>query len=462
MSKAISINFETNTEDTANHMYKSIIIKTLVVVIVLFIAYLLYNFVTTNESSVKLNNFKADEIEKINAKKIDSLPITENITQQNYLDNNLNSPDSLKSSNDSNLQKKSNGNKVLPIPADKNNSKNNSITDLELDEDEVNNINLFKKTSPSVVYITSVSHQLSPFSFNIMKIKQGSGSGFIWDKKGHIITNFHVIANKAKQYSVTLHDHTSWDAKIVDYSVTKDIAVLKIDAPVHKLKPIHLGVSSNLQVGQKVFAIGNPFGLDYTLTKGIVSALGREIESLLGRPINGVIQTDAAINPGNSGGPLLDSKGRLIGINTAIYSPSGASAGIGFAVPVDIAKIIVPRLLGNSAAVGIGIGLEDDAVSYKLGIKKGVIVSKILDGSSADKLGLEPPMRDRYRNIIFDVIVNVDGHEIKDSLDLFSVLTDRKVGEIVKIKIKRIIRYADGQFKEKENFHIKIPLININ
>jgi S1-C subfamily serine protease len=214
----------------------------------------------------------------------------------------------------------------------------------DLAEDEKNTIDLFESASGSVVYITGIELRRSFFSLNIYEIPQGTGSGFMWDKDGRIVTNYHVIED-ASRVEVTLADHSSWKAIVVGVSPDKDIAVLQISAPVDKLRPILIGESKNLRVGQKVFAIGNPFGLDQTMTTGIVSALGREIQSVTGRTIQDVIQTDAAINPGNSGGPLLDSAGRLIGVNTAIYSPTGASAGIGFAVPVDIVNRVVPEII---------------------------------------------------------------------------------------------------------------------
>jgi S1-C subfamily serine protease len=203
-----------------------------------------------------------------------------------------------------------------------------------LGADEQANIELFRRVSPSVVHITTLETQRDMFSMNVMQVPRGTGTGFVWDAAGHIVTNFHVIQGGSGA-RVTMADQTSFQAKLVGAFPDRDLAVLKIDAPPSKLPPIAVGTSRDLQVGQRVYAIGNPFGLDQTLTLGIVSALNREIESFNGRTIRGVVQTDAAINPGNSGGPLLDSAGRLIGVNTQIASPSGASAGIGFAIPVD-------------------------------------------------------------------------------------------------------------------------------
>lgn len=214
----------------------------------------------------------------------------------------------------------------------------------DLAEDEKSTIALFKRSSPSVVHITTMTVRQNRYTRDIQQIPQGTGSGFIWDQDGHIVTNYHVIQG-ADAARVTLADQSTWQARLVGAYPDKDLAVLVIDAKKDRLPPIPLGTSHDLEVGQKVFAIGNPFGLDHSLTTGVISAVGREIESVTHQPIKEVIQTDAAINPGNSGGPLLDSAGRLIGVNTAIYSPSGAYAGIGFAIPVDEVNRLVPQLI---------------------------------------------------------------------------------------------------------------------
>jgi S1-C subfamily serine protease len=213
-----------------------------------------------------------------------------------------------------------------------------------LADDEQTTIELFKAVSPSVVHVTNLAVQRQPFSPNAQVVPRGTGTGFIWDENGFIVTNYHVV-DGASAARVILSDHSTYDSTRIWGYPDKDLAVIRIDAPKEKLKPILIGTSHDLQVGQKTYAIGNPFGLDQTLTTGIVSALGRQIESANGRPIEGVIQTSAAINPGNSGGPLLDSAGRLIGVNTAILSPSGAFAGIGFAIPVDEVNRLVPQLI---------------------------------------------------------------------------------------------------------------------
>ncbi len=217
----------------------------------------------------------------------------------------------------------------------------------DLAADEQSTIELFQRASPSVVYITTLARQRHPWTRNVLQVPKGTGSGFIWDDRGHIVTNWHVLEG-ASAARVRLSDQSVYNAVLVGGSADHDLAVLKIRAPFRSLVPVPLGTSRDLQVGQKVFAIGNPFGLDQTLTTGIISALNRTLSGVGERPIERMIQTDAAINPGNSGGPLLDSAGRLIGVNTAIYSPSGAYAGIGFAVPVDTVNQVVPRLIANS------------------------------------------------------------------------------------------------------------------
>ncbi len=243
---------------------------------------------------------------------------------------------------------------------------------------------------PSVVHITTLTIRQDLFTLNLLQIPEGTGSGLIWDELGNVVTNFHVIQN-ADVAQVTLADHSSWKARRVGNAPDKDLAVLKIDAPRGQLRPIPLGISKDLQVGQKVFAIGNPFGLDQTLTRGIISALGREIESVARHPIQGVIQTDAAINPGNSGGPLLDSAGRMIGVNTAIYSPSGASSGIGFAIPVDTVNRVVPELIrfGRVTRPGLGVQLLEDRIAQELGAA-GPIVYDVAPESAAARAGIRP------------------------------------------------------------------------
>ena len=304
--------------------------------------------------------------------------------------------------------------------------------------DEENNVEIFRRASPSTVFITNKQLRRNPFTMNVFEIPQGTGSGFIWSRDGIIVTNAHVIQG-ASSIVVGLSDHSIWEATVVGVAPEKDIAVLKIDAPAEKLPPLPIGKSENLQVGQKVLAIGNPFGLDYTLTTGIVSALGREITSPNGRTIRGVIQTDAAINPGNSGGPLLDSSGRLIGINTAIIGPGGGSAGIGFAVPVNTVRQVVPDLIryGRIIRPVLGVGIVEDRIAKQLGIK-GVIVMNVEAGKGAAKAGLTGLKQDRNGRITLgDVIVAVDGSPVETSDDLLTILERHKAGEVVTVKTER-------------------------
>ncbi|MEM7014522.1 MAG: trypsin-like peptidase domain-containing protein [Verrucomicrobiota bacterium] len=251
----------------------------------------------------------------------------------------------------------------------------------------------------------------------------------------HVVTNFHVIQNASTAQGairVTLSDQTTWDAEFIGAEPNKDLAVLKIDAPAEKLRPIKVGTSRDLQVGQMVLAIGNPFGLDQTLTTGVISGLGREIEAVTERTIQGVIQTDAAINPGNSGGPLLDSAGRLIGINTAIFSPSGAYAGVGFAVPVDVVNRLTPTLITDGHVIRPILGIEP--LDHDLG----VLVVNVVQGSGAERAGLRPTQRDRFGRILLgDIITKVAGKNVKSADELYHVLDGREVGDQVEIEALR-------------------------
>jgi S1-C subfamily serine protease len=308
----------------------------------------------------------------------------------------------------------------------------------ELWSDEKSTIALFRQASPAVVNITAIGVERDLFTLNLYQIPQGTGSGFVWDRNGNVITNFHVIQN-ADAAQVTLADQSNWKARVVGVAPDKDLAVLRIDAPSNRLQPIPIGTSKDLQVGQSVFAIGNPFGLDQTLTTGVISALNREIESITRRPIQGVIQSDAAINPGNSGGPLLDSAGRLIGVNTAIYSPSGASAGIGFAIPVDIVNRIVPELIRSGKIVrpGLGVQIADEQIAQRLGVN-GVLVVDVAKGSAASKAGIQPTRRDAEGRLrLGDIITMIDGKKIANPNDLFLLLEKYKVGDVVVISMLR-------------------------
>jgi S1-C subfamily serine protease len=303
---------------------------------------------------------------------------------------------------------------------------------------EKSTIALFRQASPGVVNITAIGVQRDLFTLNLYQIPQGTGSGFVWDTSGNVITNFHVIQN-ADAAQVTLADQSNWRARVAGVAPDKDLAVLRIDAPANRLHAIPIGTSKDLQVGQSVFAIGNPFGLDQTLTTGVISALNREIESVTRRPIQGVIQSDAAINPGNSGGPLLDSAGRLIGVNTAIYSPSGASAGIGFAIPVDTVNRIVPELIrsGKVTRPGMGIQIADEQIAQRLGVA-GVLVVDVARGSAASKAGIQPTRRDAEGRLrLGDIIVAIDGQKVANANELFLLLEKYKVGDVVSVSMLR-------------------------
>jgi S1-C subfamily serine protease len=303
-------------------------------------------------------------------------------------------------------------------------------------------ISLFREAAPSVVFITQRQQRVNMFSGRTIDQTAGQGSGFVWDDQGHIVTNSHVILN-ADSIVVTLHDHRSYDAKFVGWAPMYDLAVLRIEAPEGALRPVPLGTSHDLQVGQNVFAIGNPFGLDQTLTTGIVSAIGRKIQSLSGRDIDDVIQTDAAINPGNSGGPLLDSAGRLIGINTAIYTASGGSAGIGFAVPADTIARIVPDLIAHGQIVRPVLGIEvfDDQrnalLLRRLGIQ-GLMIRTVAPELGAARAGLRGVEYDRQGRLRQgDIILAVDSEPVLRLDDLHRVLESKRSGERVKVKYLR-------------------------
>lgn len=355
----------------------------------------------------------------------------------------------------------------------------------QLTESELRRIAVFEKAAPSVVYIDTYQEQQDAFSTNIMEVPIGTGSGFVWDDKGHIITNYHVVrrsqlaqvailtrvfdedsseegtkysskarTRQSKEYQNTIPATTMRDsepaltsfsrkvykAKVVGVDPGKDIAVLKVDAPVFDLYPIDVGTSTGLKVGQSAYAIGNPYGLDHTLTVGVVSGTGREMKSPIGRPITNVIQTDAAINPGNSGGPLLDSGGRLIGMNTSIYSPSGGSAGIGFAIPVDSVKLIVDTLIRDGKIVRpvLGISYLDSKQAKVLGIDRGVLVLEVPANSAAYKAGLRGTRRTATGLIeIGDTILKIDEFKVNKEGDLFQALEQYKPGDVVKVTINR-------------------------
>lgn len=312
----------------------------------------------------------------------------------------------------------------------------------DLMQAEKTTIELFENAAPSVVNITNVALRRDRWRLNVMEIPQGAGSGFIWDRSGHVVTNYHVI-HGANALRVTLSDQSRYNATVVGSEPDKDLAVLKINAPAGKLSAIPLGTSHDLQVGQAVFAIGNPFGLDHTLTTGVVSALGRTIQSMTQRTIDDVIQTDAAINPGNSGGPLLDSAGRLIGVNTAIYSPSGSSAGIGFAVPVDTVSRVVPQLIAHGQTIRprMGISLPSERINAQLvaplGVK-GVMIADVEEGFGAAAAGLRGIRQTPEGDILpGDVIQKVDDRSIESIDGLLNAIEKHKAGDTVKVTFLR-------------------------
>jgi S1-C subfamily serine protease len=308
----------------------------------------------------------------------------------------------------------------------------------DLEDEEKKTISLFETASPSVVFITTLAVQQDLFSMNVMEVPQGSGSGFIWDRAGHIVTNYHVIAG-ANAAHVTLSDHSDWPARLIGAAPEKDLAVLRIEAPANRLRPLAIGSSDDLRVGQKVLAIGNPFGFDQSLTTGVISALGREIDSVAGIPIRDMIQTDAAINPGNSGGPLLDRAGRVIGVNTAIYTPSGGSAGIGFAIPVHAVQWAVPDLIahGRVQRATMGVELAPDTVLRQAGLE-GALIFRVAPGSGADEAELRGTRRLPFgRWQLGDVIVGIGGKPVRSSADVLLALEERKAGETVDVEIVR-------------------------
>lgn len=356
---------------------------------------------------------------------------------------------------------------------------------------ELRRIAVFERAAPSVVFIDTFVDQRDAFSNNVMEVPLGAGSGFVWDAKGHIVTNYHVVRNaKTAQVAIltktealknnstsirrkkspparvvaqklaaeaktnpsssidpglddpiTNYRRAVYKARVVGVDPGKDIAILKVDAPAEDLQPIIVGTSTGIRVGQQALAIGNPFGLDHTLTAGIISGIGREVRSPSGRPISNVIQTDAAINPGNSGGPLLDNFGRLIGMNTAIYSPSGGSAGIGFAIPVDIVKFIVDTLIRDGRVIRavLGISYLESKQAVTLGIQKGVLVLDVPADSPAKQAGLRGTKRTESGLIeIGDIIIGIDQNTINTEADLFMALEKYKPLDTITLTVQRV------------------------
>ena len=298
---------------------------------------------------------------------------------------------------------------------------------------------VYKRVSPSVVAVANNAIvRRGFFAFQFYEVPQGAGSGFVWDKKGHIISNYHVV-HQANTLTVTFPDGTRYDARVVGIAPDYDLAVLKIDAPPEKLIPVEIATSRDLEVGASVYAIGNPFGLDTTLSSGIVSALGRTITSMTDRKIYDVIQTDTAINPGNSGGPLLAANGQLIGVNTAILSPSGAYAGIGFAVPSDTVSRVVPQLIekGRVTRAGLGVQLLPDHVTQRARIS-GVAIYAVFDRTPAAVAGLEGLSVNRRGELAFgDVVVAVNDIPVSTIETVQAILDPLNPGDNVTLKVAR-------------------------
>ncbi len=298
---------------------------------------------------------------------------------------------------------------------------------------EKTTISIFNAAAPSVVYIFT-EKAVTGF-FGTRQVRQGAGSGFLWDRKGHVVTNFHVIEG-ARRIQIRLETGEAIDATYVGGAPEYDLAVIRVRRTLSNIQPIPVGTSGNLQVGQTVLAIGNPFGLSRTLTTGIISALNRRLPTATGREVVGVIQTDAAINPGNSGGPLIDSSGLLIGVNTAIISGSGSSAGIGFAVPVDVVNEVVPQLIakGKFPRPGIGIAVLDEEKTAALGIA-GVVIDRVMPNSAAERAGLEGI--DYQRRTLGDVIVAVESKSVANIDDFIRILQTFKIGETITLDVQR-------------------------
>lgn len=305
---------------------------------------------------------------------------------------------------------------------------------------ETKTIEIYRRAVPSTVNVSNIKLARN-FFYGEVEVPQGAGSGWVWDEKGHIVTNYHVVQG-GNSFVVTFYnDSKQYKAKVVGTAPEKDVAVLKLETLPEKLTPISLGSSGNLQVGQYSFAIGSPFGLDYTLTTGVISALGRKIDGIGGVKINDMIQTDAAINMGNSGGPLLDSSANLIGMNTVIFSTSGSSAGLGFAVPVDTIKMIVPQIIAHGKVIrpGLGISILPDHLEKRMtGSHKGIIIATVVDKGPAEKAGLRGMTQDKFgRMFLGDVILKIDGKEVNNLDDIYQILETKKIGENVTVTYRR-------------------------
>ena len=319
----------------------------------------------------------------------------------------------------------------------------------DAEEDEA--VRVFKQTRESVVNVDTVV-RVRQLDMRLAEQQTGTGSGFLWDDEGRVVTNFHVVREAASSRGtlrVVLADRTAYDATLVGAAPEFDLAVLQIAAPRDKLKKIRVGRSGDLEVGHKVYAIGNPFGLSLSMTKGIVSALDREIDSQTDRTITGVIQTDAPINPGNSGGPLLDKDGRLVGVNTAIQSPSGGNVGIGFAIPVDTVNPVVTELIqrGRTLQPDLGLKLVDQRRVRRAGFARGVMVQSVEPLGPAEKAGLRGVVADRQTGDVTpgDVVVKVNGAAVVGNAEFTRTLSNAKPGDVWKLTVER-----DGETRAVE------------
>lgn len=308
--------------------------------------------------------------------------------------------------------------------------------------DERNTISIFQEASKKVIYVHRIKTVLSG-AHELLHIPSGAGSGIIWDQEGHIVTNFHVIKG-ADNLAISIGQHT-FPVDVIGAEPRKDIAVLAIDSPkakelIHSYKPFEIAHTKDLLVGQKVLAIGNPFGLDHSLSVGVISALGRKMPGIGGVTIRDMIQTDAAINPGNSGGPLLDSQGRLAGMNTIIYSKSGASAGVGFAVPADDIARVVNQIIqhGRVKLAGIGIERAEPSVARRLGVTRGVLISSVISNTPAARIGLSGTYRNRLGQLhLGDIIVAINHQPVGNYDALYNILSQMNVGEVITLSIIR-------------------------